>query len=221
MSGFPQDGAAQRTQMKRGVLVPTAAKTSDTDALIAKRLLTARKKSGLTQSQTAQISGLSQKTISRLENNRAVLTVSQLLKLAAAYEISPMQLLGGRDNFDNAQTDISQYENIPSVMLLILLAQGAAPDGQEDLAVRFVDICVYHMLRTLYASNPHNSERIFSLDKDKASRACERIFSHEPELIAALIKADKRSSALEIPQEYSPALREFIRRCEDILKEFL
>lgn len=84
---------------------------------LGKRLRTARKKSGLTQVELEQLSGVSQQLISRIENG-TIESTTEIFNLSKALKISPDWLATGVGAIDDVSEVSITKEEIEFVKLL-------------------------------------------------------------------------------------------------------
>lgn len=67
----------------------------DAAAQVARNLLRARKRYGLTQEEVSERSGIHPTEISRIENGQRDVQISTIFKLAKAFELTPGQFIDG------------------------------------------------------------------------------------------------------------------------------
>jgi transcriptional regulator with XRE-family HTH domain len=67
----------------------------DAAAQVARNLLRARKRYGLTQEEVSDRSGVHPTEISRIENGQRDVQISTIFKLAKAFDLTPGQLIDG------------------------------------------------------------------------------------------------------------------------------
>ena len=77
---------------------------------VGKRIAIFRKKSGFTQEQLAEKTELSTVYISHIENSRSIPSLETLMKLCAAMDVTPNELLLGtsQNRTDYLQTEVQQ-----------------------------------------------------------------------------------------------------------------
>ena len=76
---------------------------------IGNRLLTARKKTGLTQNEIAEKAGLSNRTYADIERGTVNMRLETLIQICMALNITPNEILLKEEN-----DDVEEYENVIS-----------------------------------------------------------------------------------------------------------
>jgi transcriptional regulator with XRE-family HTH domain len=104
----------------------------ETGADLAKRVSAARLRSGLTQAQLAEASGVTDETISRIERGRYEPAVSTLFRLAEALDIS-LDRLAGEPVRDGGGARRASSSVSPIVRRLRARIDRLTPDAQRAL----------------------------------------------------------------------------------------
>jgi len=179
----------------------------------AKRLSELRRAAGLTQKQAARMLGTTQSNISQLEHGKRGLSSEAAIEFCRLYGADISELLGEGPSLAESFA-LGRAES-----LLKAIAENCELDDITRSAGAYLSLCVYRMLRSLYALNPHNSSELFSLPEKEAEELCMTFIGTEPERLCALIEAAPaaKRSMLELPVERSAELRGFIKACEDML----
>jgi transcriptional regulator with XRE-family HTH domain len=78
------------------------------DAVLNELIKQARMEAGLTLDQAAEKLGISQSSVSRIETGETAVTAQRLVDMAAAYRVSPSQLLDGAVVGSMSETDLDR-----------------------------------------------------------------------------------------------------------------
>lgn len=192
---------------------------------MGKRLAETRKLKKLSQSEVAKEMGVTQSSLSQLELGHRSWSVGSIIKLIKFYNVSYENIFGNLDAPVTLEETppCEESEILKSVLLLDKLAKSSASDEIYASVKAYIEISVYRILRYLYTSNPHNSSAIFGIDEQQADLFIADFLKKEPVRMASLIKASPRISktSIELPVKESPALREYIAKCEQLLSLFM
>ena len=99
---------------------------------IGNRLLKARKKCGMTQTEVAEASDLSLRTYADIERGTSNMRVDTLLKICAALDITPNDILiTGCDKFTKQQDDLMQ------------LLSNCPPKNKKTYIASYCFVCLF------------------------------------------------------------------------------
>lgn len=184
---------------------------------VGARLKGIRTSKGITQKQAAEDTGITQSFLSALESGKKSVCTAQIVSLIRYYNVTYEAVLGDYEGGSSLE-DFSSCKNmeICSTLLSELVSDySSLKTGTENC----LKICTYVLLRAIYSENPHNSQKIFSIEYETAMSAAEKIMKESPENLLRFIRQSREINprALEIPVQYSGELRAFIRECEGML----
>lgn len=184
---------------------------------VGARLKGIRTSKGITQKQAAEDTGITQSFLSALESGKKSVCTAQIVSLIRYYNVTYEAVLGDYEGGSSLE-DFSSCKNmeICSTLLSELVSDySSLKTGTENC----LKMCAYVLLRTIYNENPHNSQKIFSIDYETAMVAAEKVMKDAPENLSRFIRQSREINprALEIPVQYSGELRAFIKECEGML----
>lgn len=181
---------------------------------IGEKLAAARIACGLTQARAAKAVGTSQSCISAIEHGKKQ-NVNMVIALIKLYGASYDEVFGemGKSSQSKAVSRSDEGSQLLSELIKDSGIKGL--ETQTDMAVK---ICIYMLLRKLYAENPHNSQKLFELDTAQTMERCVKFLSAQPYGLDRLLgSAGKKVNRLEVSVGKNPELRAFIKECEHIL----
>ena len=195
---------------------------NNTDYLfdIGQKLRAVRVKKKLTQKQVSSALNVTQSFLSAVERGKKSSCTAFVISLIRYYKI-PYEMIFGSHTGDYSLTCFSN-DSSPSIYmnLLMQLVSGANSKELNCAIDGYMKLCTYMILRTLYKQNPHSSEKIFSLTDEQTQKAAKKIINSTPQQLDTFLKHTHiNRKALEIPIEHNGELREFIKICEEVLKE--
>lgn len=178
--------------------------------ILGAKLRAARRRAGFTQFEAAQQLGVAQSYLSMIEQGKRRLSAENAEALVKLYgEENIILLSDGKSDTDDESC---------SVRAVRMLEEFARKSGSEGIARstdNFICLCVYVMMRKLYLTNPHNTERIFSLEESDIVRIWE-LLADEPDKLARFAEnaKDVKTSEIEPDEMQAIELLRFIGRCE-------
>ena len=130
--------------------------------LLGARLREARVKAGITQEEAAKKAEIVQSQLSMIESGKRRVPAETAAKLFALYgvEYTCTEAQTGSEGHDAEKTRKS--ENM--LELILSLAEKTGSERFVGAVDEYLNLCGYLFLRRLYLANPHNSEKVFSLD---------------------------------------------------------
>ncbi len=184
---------------------------------VGARLKGVRLSKGITQKQAAEDTGITQSFLSAVERGKKSACTAQIISLIRYYNVSYETIFGDYEGGYSLE-DFSAGEGLVvcSGLLKELISEYTSLEvGAENC----LKICIYMLLRAIYHENPHNSQKIFSIDYETAMTESEKIIRNAPENLSRFIRQSREINpkALEIPVQYSGELRSFINECERML----
>lgn len=184
---------------------------------VCARLKGIRLLKGLTQKKVAKDTGITQSFLSALELGKKTACTAQIVSLIRYYEVSYETVFGGYEGGYTLEDFSSGVSLMVSGSLLEELV--AEYPSLEVGAENYLKICIYMLLRAIYRENPHNSQKIFSIEYETAIAEAERIMRNAPEDLSRFIRHSREINpkSLEIPVQHSGELRAFINECEKML----
>lgn len=190
---------------------------------VGEKLQAARLKRKITQVQAAEAAGISQPFLSAIENGKKTACTRQIICLIKFYEIPYEEVFGEAEKrqINNENDEPEDLWDLEYVRLLEELVKGSKSQGLFEGLNVYLKLCVYVMFRTLYMENPKNSEKIFSIEYEKAMLSAQRIIQKSPREAAMLSRNGDfkiKSRNFEVNISKNDQLREFIKECEEILK---
>lgn len=190
---------------------------------VGKRLSELRKMNNLTQKEAAEYLGISQSNMSQLETDTRKFSVYAIKKLLELYNASYETVLGdlGHDNTENC---VKPESAINSVNLLMTVCEQAESEDLNNAVSAYINMCVYVILRELYESNPRNTDKVFSIEKNTAFKSTAEFIDKSPYQLSAFINASTgkvKKKSIEPPLEKAADFREFIKLSEDYIKKYL
>ena len=181
---------------------------------VGARLRAARLLKGCTQKKAAEDVGMTQSFLSAVERGKKSACTAQIISLIRYYGVSYEMIFGSIEDVEGPVRSSFWSEQAD---MLTEMASGspAAAEGVNNC----LKICAYMLLRTIYRENPRSSERIFSVEYEKAMESCAKIISCAPENLSRFIRRsrDTDPKRFELPVEKASELRAFIKECEEML----
>ena len=170
---------------------------------IAELLRRSRLEAGLTQTEAAEMAGLTQSNLSMIENGKRRVPADTM---AALLDIYGVEISLGETGESAGSAGLSEL-----LSLLIQLGESGGKDVAEAVNSRTA-LTLYLLIRQLYLSDPHNSHRLFSLTKAEIKRL-ELLLSEQPMLFP--------QSRVEPLLSSVPAFHSAVARCEALARELL
>lgn len=178
--------------------------------ILGARLRLARRRAGFTQLEAAQKLGVAQSYLSMMEQGKRRLSAENAETLVKLYGEENMALLIDGESDSNDESNA-----VRTVRMLEELARKSGSESIVRSTDNFICLCVYIMLRKLYLTNPHNTERIFSLKECDIGRIWE-LLADEPDKLARFAEnaKDVKTTEIEPDEMQAVELLRFIGRCE-------
>lgn len=194
---------------------------NNTDFLynIGQKLRAVRLKNKLTQKQVSKALNVTQSYLSSVERGKKSACTAFIISLIRYYKV-PYDLIFGNYTADYSLTCFPDG-SAPTVYmsLLAMLARNANSKELNCAIDGYMKICNYMILRTLLKQNPHCSEKIFSLSDEETQNSAKKLINSTPEQLERFIRhAHINRKAFEIPIEHNGELREYIKLCEELLR---
>lgn len=184
---------------------------------VGARLKGIRLLKGITQKKAAEDIGITQSFLSALELGKKTACTAQIVSLIRYYNVSYETIFGGYEGGHTLEDFSSGASLIISGSLLeeLVAEYPSLEVGTENC----LKICIYMLLRAIYSENPHNSQKIFSIEYETAMAEAEKVMRNAPENLSRFIRQSREINpkALEIPVQHSGELRAFISECERML----
>ncbi len=177
--------------------------------LIGINLRTARIEAGYTQTAAANKIGMTQPHLSMIEKGKRRISAEDAQSLFRLY-------CNEEDNPDEPPAENESFA-VQAVKLLEELAEKGGTRLSEA-ADSYICLCAYVFLRKLYLTNPHNTERIFTIPQS-SMQDLERLISDEPDKASDFARESKDVSCRKIePSELTAKkIVRIVRRCEKII----
>lgn len=183
---------------------------------VARRLAGVRKARGISQLTAARALGTTQSNISQFECGKRRLSSETVIALCRLYGVSANDVFGDLVSTEPRSSSPGEAET-----LLRELAEASGSSETAEAVDAYILLCAYRLFRELYELNPHNSQSIFAVPKERADALCEEFIREEPGRLRSLLSSgsSKVRSGLELPVERSEQLRRFIAACERLLTD--
>lgn len=179
--------------------------------LLAARLRDARVKAGITQEEASKKAEIAQSQLSMIESGKRRVPAETAAKLFALYGV---EYTCGEAEDEGA--DVVKTRKTEDMMKLIFgLAEKSGSARFTNAIDEYLNLCAYLFLRRLYLVNPHNSEKVFSLDRFSADVLAEYL-TEEPEKLMSFATHSKevRNVLIEPDEEGIEDFIRIIRECE-------
>ncbi|MDO4945296.1 MAG: helix-turn-helix transcriptional regulator [Ruminococcus sp.] len=185
--------------------------------IVGARLKGVRLLKGITQQQVARETGITQSFLSAVERGKKSICTTQIISLIKYYNVS-YETIFGEHNGEYSIEGFSKNESLVVCSSLLRELISEYP-SLEIGAENYLKICIYMLLRSIYRENPHNSQKIFSIDYDLAMTKAQKVIKNTPENLLRFIRKSKEINVktLEIPIHHSGELRTFTYECEQML----
>lgn len=186
---------------------------------IGEKLAAVRKAKGLTQVQASAAAGCTQSYLSAVENGKKAFSIGFVLDLINIYGVSYDTIFGENHAqtwvFDRPEPASSISDALSMLEQLIENSGSAVLEKGID---EYLKLCIYAILRQIYEANPHNTDKMFSCDRQAAFNSLERMFKNLPLTVRGMIEGCHiRRDRFELPVERGHELRTFIKECEELL----
>jgi transcriptional regulator with XRE-family HTH domain len=183
-------------------------------AFYGARFRDARKRAGMTQVEVSNILGVTQSHLSMLEKGQRRITLSIASQLCEIY--GEDCLLNPLENTD--ETALS----VRSVNQLLTIATKGSQTELLNAVDTYMSICSYVLLRKLYLSNPHNTERVFTVSKEQFEQISS-LMNDEPDKIVSYagVSSKINCSAIEPNEDGVSEFLSVIRSVEEKIKSIL
>ncbi|MCD7742196.1 MAG: helix-turn-helix transcriptional regulator [Ruminococcus sp.] len=177
---------------------------------IAKEMKAARLRAGLTQKEASDLAGFTQSHLSMLENGQRRITPDTAEKLYKIY---------GNTSFGPG-VYYSESEAIRCVNALEELTALAGSEELSNAVSTYICQSAYLMLRSVFLSNPENSEEVFSLDDEQVKMISDLVHA-EPHRVAIIAKESNQIDSGDITPDafQTEQLNQIINFCEQQVKD--
>lgn len=184
---------------------------------VGARLKGVRTLKGITQKQAAEDIGMTQSFLSAVERGKKSACTTQLISLIRYYKVS-YEVIFGEYEGGYSLEDFSKGESlvVSSGLLSELISEYPSLEiGSKNC----IKLCIYMLLRAIYRENPHNSQKIFSIDYATAMTKAKKVVINAPENLSRFIRKSREINpkVLEIPVHHNGELKAFINECEQML----
>ncbi|MGN0633810.1 MAG: helix-turn-helix domain-containing protein [Oscillospiraceae bacterium] len=183
--------------------------------LLGARLRDARVKAGITQEEAAKKAEIAQSQLSMIESGKRRVPAETAAKLFALYGVeyscAEAEAETGKENTDA----LTLRKSEDMLKLIFSLAEKSGSARFTNAIDEYLNLCAYLFLRRLYLVNPHNSEKVFSLN-EKAAKTLSDYLADEPEKLMSFATHSKevRNVLIEPDEEGIEEFIRMIRECE-------
>ncbi len=180
--------------------------TNENARMLGLKIRAARLQAGLTQKEAAQKAMITQSHLSMLENGIRGLSAEMLIRLCGIYDMTDIPIM---------ESELNERCALQTLALLEELVEKSGSKKLVRSVDNYINLCGYVLLRRLYMTNPHNSNRVFSISDGEIDQLAQLLLQ-EPTKILSFAETSKEVKNAEIEPDEFQAIRflEVVRKCE-------
>ncbi len=180
--------------------------TNENARMLGLKIRAARLQAGLTQKEAAQKAMITQSHLSMLENGIRGLSAEMLIRLCGIYDMTDIPIM---------ESELNERCALQTLALLEELVEKSGSKKLVRSVDNYINLCGYVLLRSLYMTNPHNSNRVFSISDGEIDQLAQLLLQ-EPTKILSFAETSKEVKNAEIEPDEFQAIRflEVVRKCE-------
>ena len=149
---------------------------------------------------------ITQSHLSMLENGIRGLSAEMLIRLCGIYDMTDIPIM---------ESELNERCALQTLALLEELVEKSGSKKLVRSVDNYINLCGYVLLRRLYMTNPHNSNRVFSISDGEIDQLAQLLLQ-EPTKILSFAETSKEVKNAEIEPDEFQAIRflEVVRKCE-------